>query len=174
MLVSVAAGVSLETYRNLSESLSLVRALPNPPSQVGAGSIAVVFDKNVIEEQQADVMNLFESLGDVVIVPEEQMNIAMSLSGPAPIVMFFEALIDAGVRMGMDRKTSKQIAAQTIIGVMEVWKKRQVEPHVLLNEACTPGGISVEQAFTLDSGGFRALIGEAIENGVRKADGFGS
>ena len=81
--------------------------------------------------------------------------------------------VDAGVRMGLDRATAKKITHQTIVGSMEVWKKRPVPPSELMNEACTPGGISVECVFTLDKLGFRAAVSEAIKNGAIKADQLG-
>ena len=75
--------------------------------------------------------------------------------------------------MGMDRETSLKIAYQTIVGVMEVWKQRQVPLDQLLNEACTPGGISEESLLTLEKRGFQAAVGEAIQNATLKAEKLG-
>jgi pyrroline-5-carboxylate reductase len=173
VLVTLAAGIPIEKYRKLGKELAIVRALPNPPSQIGQGIIAIVFNEYVSKIQQKEILELFESMGEVVILKEKQMNAATALSSPASILVYFESMIEAGVRMGLERETSVKIAYQTIVGVMEVWKRRQVPPNELLNEACTPGGISVESVVTLDKHGFRAAISEAIRNGTIKAEQLG-
>ena len=173
VLVTLAAGIPMEKYRKLGKERAIVRALPNPPSQIGQGIIAIVFNEYVSKIQQQEILELFESMGEIVILKEEQMNAATALSSPASILLYFESMIDAGVRMGMERETSLKIAYQTIVGVMEVCKRRQVPPHELLKEACTPGGISVESVATLDKYGFRDAISEAIRNATLKAEQLG-
>ena len=120
-----------------------------------------------------DILTLFEALGEVAVLGEEHMNTATALSSPAAIYLFAQSMVDAGVRMGLDRATATKITHQTIVGAMEVWKKRPVPPNELMNEACTPGGISVECVFTLDKLGFRAAVSEAVKNGVIRADQLG-
>ena len=73
----------------------------------------------------------------------------------------------------MDRDTSIKIASQTIVGVMEVWKQCQVPIDKLVNEACTPGGISVETVAVLEKYNFKAAICEAIRKAVIKAEKLG-
>ncbi len=173
VIVTLAAGTPMKTYRVLGEGLPIVRALPNPPSQVGRGIAALAFNAHVTEAQRKDILTLFEALGEVAVLGEEYINTATALSSPAAIYLFSQSMIDAGVRMGLDRATATKITHQTIVGAMEVWKKRQVPPNELMNEACTPGGISVECVFTLDKYGFRAAVGEAIQNGAVKAEQLG-
>ena len=90
----------------------------------------------------------------------------------ALIYMFFQALIDAGIRSGIDHETSTKIVYQSIVGAMEVWNRRKVAPSDLINEAATPGGISVESLFILDKYAFRAAINEAVYNAALKAGKF--
>ena len=87
--------------------------------------------------------------------------------------IFFQSLIDAGIRAGIDRETSTKVVYQTIVGAMEIWNQRQVSPHELLSEASTPGGISVESIFTLEQYAFRAALNEAINNAALKAEELG-
>ncbi len=173
VLVTIAAGVPMEKYRTLGKDLAIVRALPNPPSQIGQGLIAVVFNQYVSETQRKDVLGLFDSMGEIVVMKEEHINTTTALTSPAPILLYFESMIEAGVEMGMEREASSKIAYQTIVGVMEVWKQRQVPPNVLVNEACTPGGISVECVATLDKSNFRTAIRDAIRDGTLKAEQLG-
>ncbi len=172
VLITLAAGIPIRKYDMLGENLPVVRALPNPPSQIGWGIAALAFNPHVTEAQQKDVMTLFTSLGEHVVLKEEQINVVTALSSPAAIYMFFQSMIDAGVRCGIDRKTSTKIVYHTIAGAMEVWNRRQVPPSELMDEASTPGGISVESLFTLEKYAFRAAIKEAISHGALKAKEF--
>ncbi len=173
VIVTLAAGTPMTTYRVLGEQQPIVRALPNPPSQVGLGMAAIAFNSHVSDAQQKDILTLFEALGEVAILGEEYINAATALSSPAITYLFAQSMVDAGVRMGLDRATATKITHQTIVGSMEVWKKRRVPPNELMNEACTPGGISVECVFTLDKLGFRAAISEAIKKGATRAEQLG-
>ncbi|MCP4367155.1 MAG: pyrroline-5-carboxylate reductase [Deltaproteobacteria bacterium] len=173
LIISLAAGISINTYDRLGNETPIVRALPNPPSQVGMGIAALCFNAYVNDEQKKDVFELFSSLGEYVVLREEHINAITSLSSPAATYLFFQSLIDAGVRAGIDNKTSTKIVYQTIVGAMEVWKQRQVSPNELLSEASTPGGISIESIFTLERYSFRAALNEAINQGASKAQELG-
>jgi pyrroline-5-carboxylate reductase len=173
LIVSLAAGISINAYDSLGTEIPVVRALPNPPSQVGMGIAALCFNAYVNDEQKNDVFELFSSLGEYVVLREEHINAVTSLSSPAATYLFFQSLIDAGVRAGIDNKTSTKIVYQTIVGAMEVWMQRQVSPNELLSEASTPGGISIESIFTLEQYSFRAALNEAINQGALKAQELG-
>jgi len=173
LVVSLAAGITMDVYSCLGDRISVVRALPNPPSQIGMGIAALAFNPYVNDEQKGEVFELFASLGEYVVLAEEKINVITALSSPAATYLFFQSLIDAGIRAGIDRETSTKVVYQTIVGAMEVWKKRQVSPHDLLSEASTPGGISVESIFTLEKYAFRAAVNEAIGNAALKATKLG-
>ena len=173
VFVTIAAGITMEKYIGLGKKLPVVRALPNPPSQIGQGIIAMVFNQYVSDIQQTDILELFDSMGEIIIMKEEHINLSTALSSPVATLLFFQSLIDAGVRMGMDRDTSTKISYQTIIGVLAVWKQRQIPLDRLMDEACTPGGISVESVKTLKEHGFQTAIGEAIRNATIKAEQLG-
>ncbi|MGB2906953.1 MAG: pyrroline-5-carboxylate reductase [Candidatus Aminicenantaceae bacterium] len=173
ILVTLASGVPMRKYRSLGEKLAIVRALPNPPSRIGRGVIAIDFNAHVSDSQKKDILELFDPMGVIVFLKEEYINAVTSLSSPASILVFFESMIEAGVRMGIDKDTSAEISYQTIIGVLEVWKQRRTAPDILLKEACTPGGISVESVSTLEKYDFRTAVIEAIQNGADKAKKLG-
>jgi pyrroline-5-carboxylate reductase len=164
--------IPINAYEHLGESIPVVRALPNPPSQIGKGIAALAFNPHVTEKQKVDVFALFTSLGKYVVIDEDNINAVMALSSPAATYLFFQSLIDAGIRAGIDQKTATKVVYQTIVGAMEVWNQRQVSPHELLSEASTPGGISAESIFTLEQYAFRAALNDAINSAVVKADAF--
>ena len=163
----------ISAYESLGDNTPVVRALPNPPSQIGMGIAALAFNPHVTDVQKSDIFELFASLGEYVVTREENINAVMALSSPAATYLFFQSLIDAGVRAGIDRETSTKVVYQTIVGAMEIWNQRQASPHDLLSEASTPGGISVESIFTLEQYAFRAALNEAINNAALKAEELG-
>ena len=169
VIISVAAGIPMKTYQPLGSLLPVVRALPNPPSQVGMGIAALSFNAHVSEDNQQEIFELFACLGEVVVVREEQVNTVMALSSPTITYMLFQSIIDAGVRAGIDRNTATKIVYQTIAGSMEVFKTRQVSPYELINEASTPGGISIESLYTLETYAFKAGIMEAVDSAINRA-----
>ena len=173
LIVTLAAGITINAYDSLGDNIPVVRALPNPPSQIGMGIAALSFNPDVNDKQKSDIFELFSSLGENVVRSEENINAVMALSSPAATYLFFQSLIDAGVRAGIDHETSTKVVYQTIVGAMEIWNQRQVSPHDLLSEASTPGGISVESIFTLEQYAFRAALNEAINNAALKARELG-
>lgn len=170
VIITVAAGMTMDTYKVLGESLPVVRALPNPPSQIGRGIAALAFNPYVTEAQRKDIFELFACFGDHVVVREDQVNAVMALSSPAITYMVFQSLIDAGIRAGINHETAAKIVSQTIVGAMAVWEKREVTAHELLTEASTPGGISIESLFTLEKFAFKAALMEAIDSAIKRAD----
>jgi pyrroline-5-carboxylate reductase len=169
VIITVAAGIPMQTYAGLGSRIPVVRALPNPPSQVGMGIAALAFNPHVAEDLKTEIFELFACLGEYVIVEEDQVNTVMALSSPTITYMLFQSLIDAGVRAGIDRDTSTKIVYQTIAGSMDVWKTRQVPPHELISEASTPGGISIESLYTLETYAFKAGIMDAVDSAINRA-----
>ena len=169
VIITVAAGIPMKTYQPLGSRLPVVRALPNPPSQVGMGIAALAFNAHVSQDTQQEIFELFACLGEVVVVREEQVNTVMALSSPTITYMLFQSIIDAGVRAGLDRDTATKIVYQTIAGAMEVFKTRQASPHELINEASTPGGISIESLYTLEAYAFKAGIMDAVDSAISRA-----
>jgi pyrroline-5-carboxylate reductase len=170
VIITVAGGIPMATYNPLGKRLAVVRALPNPPSQIGKGIAALAFNPYVTDDQKKDVFEIFACLGDHVVVREDLVNAVMALSSPSITYMLFQSLIDAGIRAGIDHETAAKIVSQTIVGSMAVWQQRKVPPHELLTEASTPGGISIESLFTLEKHAFKAALMEAIDSSIKKAE----
>ena len=170
VIITVAGGIPMAAYKPLGERLAVVRALPNPPSQIGKGMAALAFNPHVTDDQKADIFELFDWLGDHVVVREDLVNAVMALSSPAITYLLFQSLIDAGIRAGIDHETAVKIVSQTIVGSMEVWQQRNARPHELLTEASTPGGISIESLFTLEKHAFKASLMEAIDSAIKRAE----
>ncbi len=171
-LLSVVSGIPMARYTEVCENLPVCRLLPNPPSKVGQGVIAMVFNDHVNSVKREKITSLLETLGECFILEEGHINTVTALSSPASVCLFFQSLIDAGVYCGIDQKTSLKIARQTILGVMATYDRGNKSPHELLDQAASPGGISVESLLTLEKYGFKAGIIEAIYKGMQKASTF--
>jgi pyrroline-5-carboxylate reductase len=171
-IISLAAGIPMKTYAVLGDHIPVVRALPNPPSQIGKGIAALAFNPYISETQKNEVIGLFSCLGKYVILQEDKINAVTALSSPVTTHLFFQAIIDTAVRLGIDRETATKIAYHTINGSMELWNTRQVSPYNLIGEASTPGGISTEITFALEKRAFKAIIAEALESCCKKAAEF--
>jgi pyrroline-5-carboxylate reductase len=172
-LVTLAAGIPMDRYAVISSQLPIVRALPNPPSKVGAGAIALCFNRIVEGQEREDILSLFAPMGVTFLMEEKMINAVTSLSTPATVYLFIQSLIEGGVLSGMDRETSTQIAIQTIAGSLEVLKQEKETLGELIKKASSPGGISEECLRTLDKWSFRTAVSEAVQKGKEKADSFG-
>lgn len=173
VLVSLAAGIPLSRYAVLGNDRPLVRALPNPPSRIGQGVAALVFTPQVSAAQREAVRDLFAGLGQVVEVDESGLDVITALSSPVATHLFFQSLIDAGVRCGLSRSVATAVAGQTVIGSMALWQARGEPPAELIAEASTPAGISVEVLFVLEQHAFKAAVIDAITRGAERATALG-
>ncbi|MEM7117024.1 MAG: pyrroline-5-carboxylate reductase [Chloroflexota bacterium] len=170
LIISLAAGIPLAKYGRLSPQQPLVRAMPNPPSRIGQGLIALHLSPHVTKTQRTMVQNLFSTLGQVVEVEEAHFNVITALTSPVATYLFFQSLIEAGVRGGLKRPLAAQIAAQTLIGSLGVWQTGDEPPYGLIAEASTPGGISVEVLYTLEKLGLKTAVMDAIAQGTNRAE----
>lgn len=172
-LVSISSGVPMSLYREAIPGALIVRALPNPPSKIGHGVIALAFDGRFGETAREEVMEIFSSMGKCFILPEEKINVITSVTGPAPVFAFCEAAIQACVLLGIDHKTSESLVFHTISGCLKEWEENLGQMGKLLTETSTPGGISVQQLFSLDKGAFNATVKGCYVKGWEKTSEVG-
>lgn len=172
-LVSISAGIPMKLYQQNLKNVAVVRAMPNPPSKIGYGAIAVTFDGKVGEEGRKDIMEIFSSMGKCFVLPEEKINILTSVTCPAPVFAFCSAIIQASVLLGIDHATSEDLVFHTIQGCLKEWENNPGQMSKLLTETSTPGGISVQQLFSLDKGTFNGVVKQTYVDGWAKSKDFG-
>lgn len=172
-LVSIVAGLSYEDIRNnlSTKEPSLLRTMPNTPFMVGAGAVAFAEPHTFSDNKIAFVEKAFSSIGLVEYVNEKLIEAVtgVSGSGPAYVYMFIEALADAGVKYGLPRKISLELAAQTVLGAAKMVLTTNRHPEQLKDEVCSPGGTTIEGVAKLEEYGFRNAVIKAVEAGVNKA-----
>ncbi|MCL6588527.1 MAG: pyrroline-5-carboxylate reductase [Firmicutes bacterium] len=164
LALSIAAGVSLASLEGLAPKARFVRVMPNTPARIGKGisayslgSFATAQDKEITEA-------IFGCLGKVLETPESQLHVitALSGSGPAYVYYFIEALIDAGVMLGLNREVAAQLVTETFAGSAELLKITGEHPAKLRNDVTSAGGTTAAGLFELEKGAVTGALMKAI------------
>lgn len=176
VVISIAAGISLETIsRNLRYG-RVVRAMPNTPAQVGKGMTAWTASAELMPAEREKAAAVLASLGEEHYFSDEKyidMATAISGSGPAYVFLFIEAFIDAGVHIGLPRDVAAKLVIETVAGSTEIIGKMSRHPAELKNMVTSPGGTTSEALLHLESGGMRSLIIHAVTAAYNKAKTLG-
>jgi pyrroline-5-carboxylate reductase len=176
LVISIMAGVRLGALQTMLGVPAIVRVMPNTPAQVGEGICAWTKTPAVSDEQAALARAILSSLGEEVLLSDEDqvdMATALSGSGPAYVFLFIEALIDAGVQMGLARPIAEKLALQTVHGSASYAQQSALHLAVLRNMVTSPGGTTAEGLYALERGGLRATLVEAVLAAYRQARRLG-
>jgi len=177
ILVSIAAGVSISTYKEiLGDKAKVIRTMPNRPALVSEGMTLISYESSIISKDEVEAVKaLFETTGRVEILDENLMSevIALTSSSPAYIFMLIESMADAAVSYGIPRKSAYIMAAQAVLGSAKMVLETGKHPAELKDEICTPAGTTIEAVKTLEKNSFRYAIIEAMENCTIKAREIG-
>jgi len=177
LVISIAAGISLETISQISKQSALVRAMPNTPAQVGKGMTVWTSCGELSSEKHDMARLILASMGEEMFLKDERyldMATAVSGSGPAYVFLFIEALIDAGVHIGLTRDVAQKLVIETVAGSAEAMKKMSRHPAELRNMVTSPGGTTAEALLRLESGGMRSLVINAVMAAYDKAQRLGT
>lgn len=165
VVVSVALGITLEQLSAaVPDGVAVVRAMPNTPARVGEGMTVLSPGEGCTDEQVAAVEELLSATGRTLRVPEEHQGIATALSGSAPAYVFLvvEAMVDAGVALGMPRPTARDLAVQAVVGAGALLRETGAEPGELRHQVTSPGGSTAAALSTLEAHGLRHAMAEAV------------
>ena len=176
LIISVAAGVPIAAIeRRLHIAARIVRSMPNTPATVGAGATAIALGEHATEADLSVARALFDSVGITVLLEESQIDAATGLSGsgPAYIFLIIEALSDAGVKVGLSRSAAMQLAAQTVLGSAKLLIESKEHPGMLKDKVTSPGGTAIAGLHTLEAGGLRNVLMNAVEAASRRARELG-
>lgn len=166
LVVSLAAGLPTSLYEEaLPAGVPVVRVMPNTPLLVGEAMSAIAAGTHAGEEHMDLVEALLSSVGKVVRVPESQMDAVTALSGSGPAYFFFlvEAMIDAGLMLGLPRAVAAELIIQTAIGAARMLRDSGEHPVTLREAVTSPGGTTVAAVRELENHGVRAALLAAIE-----------
>jgi pyrroline-5-carboxylate reductase len=165
LVISIVAGATLQSLMDGLSHPAVVRSMPNTPAQVGEGMTVWVQSEQTSEGQHDLAQQILSALGREIFVEEESyidMATAVSGTGPAYVFLFLEAMIDAGVHLGLPRRIAEEMVMQTIKGSIEYYNQNEKHPARLRNQVTSPGGTSATALYYLEKMGFRTAISRAI------------
>ncbi|NIQ03051.1 MAG: pyrroline-5-carboxylate reductase [Nitrospinaceae bacterium] len=180
LLISVAAGVPIAIMEDVlrggqDKTVCVVRTMPNTPALVQEGVTAIAPGSNVGKNDIKIAHRIFEAIGRTVDVEEGQLDAVTGLSGsgPAYIFMIIEALSDAGVKMGLSRDVANILTIQTVLGSAKLARESGKHPGELKDMVTSPGGTSISGLHTLEAGGLRTTLMDAVEKATLRSAELG-
>ncbi|MGI9951127.1 pyrroline-5-carboxylate reductase [Moorellaceae bacterium AZ2] len=172
LVISVAAGITLKQLEGwIGPGVPIMRAVPNTPALVGEGITVLAGNRLVTPEQEKAALAIFASVGEALLLPEDQLDAVTGLSGsgPAYVYLFIEALADGGVLCGLGRETALKLAAQTVLGAARMVLNTGEHPAVLKSRVTSPGGTTIAGLEILESRAIRGALMEAVRTAARRA-----
>src|SRR5438105_9683512 len=172
MVLSVAAAIPTTAIEaRLDAAVPVVRAMPNAPATVHEGMAGICAGAHASEEHLAIAEEALRHLGDVVRVPERAMDAvtAVSGSGPAYFALLAEAMIEAGILLGLSREISTQLVNQTMLGTAHLLRDEKIHPVELREQVTSPGGTTIRAIQELENAGVRAAFFSAIQAAMERS-----
>lgn len=170
-LVSIAAGIPLLKLREWLGTDAVVRVMPNTPAQVGVGAAGLSTALPADSPRLAQVVQLMESVGEAAVVDDSLMDAITGLSGsgPAFVLLFIEAMVDAAVAAGLSRQVGTTLAVQTVLGTAKMVQETGLHPATLKDQVTSPGGTTIAGLRTLEAAGLRSAVIEAVMRAVERS-----
>jgi pyrroline-5-carboxylate reductase len=180
LLISIAAGVTLDKLATWLPQTALIRAMPNTPSLIGEGMTVLcrlpAGTANAADDEQLAVAEkIFASVGEVTELEPKLMDAVTSLngSGPAFVYVMLEAMADGGVMMGLPRDVAVRIAAQVFRGAAAMVLDTDMHPAALKDQVTTPAGCTIAGILTMEDGRIRSVLARTVQEAAKVAGGLG-
>jgi pyrroline-5-carboxylate reductase len=171
-VLSVAAAIpTAQIEARLAPDVPVVRAMPNAPALVHEGMAGICGGAHAHEEHLDLAEDVLSHLGAVARVPETYMDAvtAVSGSGPAYFALLAEAMIEAGILLGLGRETSTQLVVQTMLGTAKLLRDEKMHPVELRETVTSPGGTTIRAIRELEQAGVRAAFLNAIQAAMERS-----
>ena len=170
--LSIVAGAKMSTLAQGLGHESIIRVMPNTPAQIGCGMTLWTCSEPVSDRQRDLARSMLGTVGEEIYVSDEKyldMSTALSASGPAYVFMFVEAMIDAGVYVGLPRDMARTLALQTVYGSVRLVMETGKHPGELKDMVVSPGGTTAEGLQALERGGVPAAVVDAVNAAFLKS-----
>ncbi|MEH6942505.1 pyrroline-5-carboxylate reductase [Bacillus sp. JJ722] len=154
LIVSVVAGVSMDSIETIiNKKVAIIRSMPNTSATIGKSATAIAQNRFVTNEQLQVVTTLLETIGQVTLVQENQLDAVTGLSGSGPAYIYYlvEAMEQSAEKIGLDKEAAKALILQTIIGAAEMLQNSTKTPQTLRKEVTSPGGTTEAGIHVLQS-----------------------
>jgi len=167
LVISLAAGITTALIEaRLPAGVPVVRVMPNTPALVDEGMAAISRGSHCDEAHLVEAETLLRATGKVLRVPEKQQDAVTAISGSGPAYLFFvvEAMIEAGVHLGLPRSTATELVVQTMVGSAKMLRETGEHPTVLRERVTSPGGTTAAAIRELEDHKVRAAFMTALES----------
>jgi pyrroline-5-carboxylate reductase len=174
-VLSIVAGVTLARLEEWLAPIPVIRAMPNTPALIGAGAAAIAPGSTAGPDDLAWAEEVLGSVGLVVRVTEKAMDAVTGLSGSGPAYLFLvaEAMVDAGVLVGLDRATSAALTRQTLLGAARLLDESGDLPEALRAAVTSPGGTTAAGLRVLEQRAVRAAFLDAVAAATERSRELG-
>lgn len=172
LVISVAAGVTTESMEQaIGAKASVIRAMPNTPSIVGHGVTGIAKGKSANDNQLALARDLFETVGQVIVVDEEKINPLSTISGSGPAYVFYfaEKLMTAAKKMGFSEKEANLMVRATFLGSATLLAASSDSPETLRAQVTSPNGTTMQATARFDEADLEKVFIEATEAALARA-----
>jgi pyrroline-5-carboxylate reductase len=166
LIISVAAGITTGFIeRRLGVEVPVIRVMSNTPVLVDQAMSVISAGAYAGPEHLARAEELLRPVGEVLRIPESQQDAATALSGSGPAYLYFlvEAMVDAGILLGVPRGTALEMVTQAMYGAATMLREKQEHPVILREAVTSPGGTTISAIRELERHGVRAAVLAAIE-----------
>lgn len=171
LVVSVAAGVSLDTIERRLHGVPAIRTMPNTSTAVNASATALCIGRWAGGSHLEMARAMFEAVGRVIVVPEPLFDAVTGLSGsgPAYVYLLAEAMVEAGVRAGLDLDTALDLVSQTVLGAGKMLAETGQDPAALRARVTSPNGTTMAGVRALEDRGFQDAVCEAVGRAAERS-----
>ena len=176
LFISIAAGVSIDKINKILESdFPIIRVMTNTPCQVGKGMSVLSGNQAVSQKHINLAQEIFNSVGETIILPEKYLDAVTGLSGSGPAFFFLiaETLIDAGVLQGLPRDVSRKLVIETMLGSALLLKKSDKHPAPLKDIVTSPGGTTISGIQVMEEYKVRAALLKVVETATKRSKELG-
>ena len=175
-VLSIAAGVPTERIESwLWSGVRVLRAMPNTPALLGVGASAVAPGTNATEDDVIWAESVLSAIGMVVSLPEELLDATTGLSGSGPAYIFLvaEALIAAGIEVGLSPEVSRVLTLQTVLGAARMLSESGESPEELRAAVTSPNGTTAEGIKVMEERGLREILSAAVRAATERSKELG-
>jgi len=177
LLISIAAGIQTSVIEAILTECRcrIIRVMPNTPAFVLEAASAVCQGPRASQEDMNTALAIFNSIGRSVILEEKYFDAVTGLSGsgPAYVFTFIEALIDAGLKVGLNRADAELLVMQTVLGSVKLAMDSREHPAQLRAMVTSPGGTTIAGLHELEAAGFNGIIMDAVEAAAERSKELG-
>ncbi|AFQ10801.1 TPA: pyrroline-5-carboxylate reductase ProI [Bacillus pacificus] len=176
LIISLLAGVSTHSIRNLlQKDVPIIRAMPNTSAAILKSATAISPSKHATKEHIQTAIALFETIGLVSVVEEEDMHAVTALSGSGPAYIYYvvEAMEEAAKKIGLKEDVAKSLILQTMIGAAEMLKASEKHPSILRKEITSPGGTTEAGIEVLQEHQFQQALISCITQAAQRSHNLG-